>query len=103
MIPKDDYGMQVSKFFRRAEGRFHHWCPACQEMHQLPDSWTFNGNLESPTFTPSFKHTGHGEQGVERTCHYVLTDGILNFCGDCTHALAGQAVPLLELPVELRD
>ena len=27
-------------------------------MHKLPDSWKFDGNLESPTFTPSFKHEG---------------------------------------------
>jgi hypothetical protein len=89
-------------------------------MHQLPDSWTFDSNLESPTFTPSFKHSGlqmiyangkwTGEwkrdsagNTIPFICHYVLTAGILNFCGDCTHTSAGKAVPLPMLPDGLID
>lgn len=89
-------------------------------MHQLPDTWTFDGNLESPSFTPSFKHTGKqtvkvngrwtGEwvrdkdgNAIDNCCHYILTAGVLNFCGDCTHALVGQAVPLPPLPPWLTD
>jgi hypothetical protein len=34
----------------------------------------------------------------EQTCHLFLTDGRLQYLGDCTHALAGQTVPLPELP-----
>jgi len=86
---------QVSSVLRRVEGGFAHWCPGCEELHRLPDSWTFDGNLESPTFTPSFKH-----EWREHVCHYVLTSGVLNFCGDCTHALAGHAVPLPKLKDE---
>jgi hypothetical protein len=84
-------------------------------MHQLPDSWKFDGNLEAPTFTPSFKHDGikrifvdgkwTGEwvrdaegNSVPFTCHYILTSGQLNFCGDSTHSLAGKTVPLPHLP-----
>lgn len=109
---------RVSAVLRRGEGRYFHWCPACLEMHPLPDSWTFDGNLERPTFTPSFKHSGHQlERGPDGTwtgewvrdgsgapipsvCHYVLTAGVLHFQADCTHALAGQAVPLPEIPAE---
>lgn len=71
-------------------------------MHKLPDSWNFDGNLEEPTYTPSFKHSGWvgGKVGV---CHYILTSGVLNFCGDCTHAMAGQPVPLPALPEGLKD
>lgn len=35
---------------------------------------------------------------VPFVCHYILTNGILNFCGDSTHTLANKAVPLPELP-----
>jgi hypothetical protein len=111
---------QVSSTLRRIEGGFAHWCPACEEMHRLPDGWTFDGNLEAPTFTPSFKHDGlqrvfvdghwTGEwkrdasgNTIPFCCHYILTAGVLNFCGDCTHALAGQAVPLPKLPDGLTD
>ena len=77
-------------------------------MHPLPDSWTFNGNLDKPTFAPSFKHSGHhfekrSDNSVAFVCHYVLTDGILNFCTDSTHGLAGKSVPLPKLPEGLTD
>jgi hypothetical protein len=89
-------------------------------MHPLPDKWTFDGNLENPTFTPSFKQSGikteyvngkwTGEwirdaQGntVPFVCHYILTSGQLHFCDDSTHALAGKVVPLPDLPEGLTD
>lgn len=106
---------RVSSKLRRVEGRYVHWCPGCEEMHQLPDSWTFDGNLEQPTFSPSLKHSGlrkvmvDGEWAggwvrdvsgnpVPYVCHYILTAGQLHFCGDSTHALAGQTVPMPDLP-----
>ena len=110
---------QVSPYLRRAQDAYAHWCPGCLEMHRLPDSWSFNGNVNSPTFTPSFRHSGvkrvivdgkwagdwagdwiYDAQGepIPHICHYILTDGVLNFCGDCTHELSGKSVPLPELP-----
>lgn len=111
---------QVSSTLRKARGGHTHWCPGCEEMHILPDTWAFDGNLEEPTFSPSFRHTGirrvfldgnwtgewvRNTEGhvIERTCHYVLTKGILNYCDDCTHALVGRCVPLPKLPEGLRD
>jgi hypothetical protein len=94
-------------------------------MHCIPDTWKFDGNLNSPTFAPSVKITGkqsvvdaHGEwtgewtgewkpgpdgKALDYCCHYVLTNGVLNFCGDCTHTLKGQRVPLPRLPDFMRD
>ncbi len=89
-------------------------------MHVIPDSWTFDGNLESPTFSPSVKITGkqtvivdgewtgewvYGADGkpLDYCCHYILTAGQLNFCADCTHSLVNQVVPLPLLPIELCD
>jgi uncharacterized protein DUF6527 len=113
---------QVSPYLRRSSGGYTHWCPGCLEMHRLPDSgWTFNGDLNKPTFQPSFKHTGvktvkdkngqwTGEwvldangKAIPDICHYILTNGILNFCSDCTHEMAGKPVPLPELPEFYRD
>lgn len=91
------------------------WCLGCDEAHGLPSSWAFNGNLEKPTFTPSFKISGKklvwNEETKERewvmdaegkavdfVCHFILTDGILNYCGDCTHSLSGKSVPLSDFP-----
>ena len=106
---------QVSSVLRRYKGGYLHWCPACEEMHVLPDSWKFDGNLERPTFHPSFKHegcqiekvdgkwTGEWIRGADGkplpfVCHYVLTAGQLHFCADCTHSMAGKVVPLPKLP-----
>lgn len=89
-------------------------------MHILPDSWAFDGNVESPTFSPSFKHEGIQRVFVDGRwtgewkkdcnggtipfiCHYILTAGQLNFCGDSTHSLAGQTVALPPLPEGFTD
>lgn len=111
---------QVSATLRRVQGGYAHWCPACEEMHRLPDGWTFDGNLDQPTFSPSFLHSGLKREIVDgrwtgawvrdlagepikSVCHYILTAGVLNFCGDCTHAFAGRSVPLPALPTNLID
>jgi hypothetical protein len=84
-------------------------------LHRIPDTWTFDGNLEKPTFTPSVRITGiqtetrdgkwtgrwkKNEAGepLQLCCHYFLTAGQLQFCADSTHALAGKTVPLPDLP-----
>lgn len=84
---------------RFIDGRPFHWCPACERLHALPSDtgrWTFDGNCEKPTFSPSFRH--NWGKGGARVCHYVLTAGVLNYCGDCTHPMAGQSVPLPPIP-----
>lgn len=111
---------QVSPKLRRSTRGFIHWCPACEEPHMIFDSWKFDGNLASPTFEPSVKIDGkqavvvdglwtgewvrdaHGKP-LDYCCHYVLTAGVLAFCGDSTHRLANQSVPLPDLPEQLRD
>jgi hypothetical protein len=114
---------QVSRFLRSVEGGFAHWCPACEEMHGFRvegDGWSFDGNLECPTFNPSMKITGvqsikeKGEwtgewvldangKALPLCCHYFLHAGQLKFQSDCTHKLKGQTVPLPELPDFMRD
>jgi len=76
------------------------FCPGCKEPHSYftvklkPESpvWNFNGNLESPTFSPSliYRHL--------RLCHLFLTDGQLHFLADCHHELKSTTVPLAEWP-----
>lgn len=90
---------KVSNTLWKTQSGHWHWCPACFDMHPLPNSWEFDENLESPTFKPSFKHR-FGKK-MSKVCHYILTDGILNFCKDCTHELAGQSVRLPELPDQI--
>jgi len=93
---------QVTKKLRRATDAYFWYCPGCNEMHPLPDSWTFNGNLESPTFSPSFLHTWK-YAGQDRRCHYVVTDGKVAYCSDSDHILAGQTIDMPDLPSEYCD
>lgn len=66
-----------------------------------PPVWTFNGNMEKPTFRASLLITTEAFEDVipATTCHLFLTDGIIEFLSDCTHGLKGQKVPLPQLNV----
>lgn len=95
--------MQVSSKLRRSKTAYHWHCPACDEMHPLPDDWEFDGDLERPTFKPSFRHTWGVRESTLRTCHYVVTAGRVAYCDDSTHGLAGQTIDMPELPEAYRD
>jgi hypothetical protein len=114
-------GQIIAKMRNTTQG-FSWWCPACEQGHPLPSKygWTFDGNLEAPTFTPSFKHTGKqpinvdgvwtGEwvrdkdgKAVDWCCHYIITAGQVAYCSDCTHSLAGKTILMPDLPPHLRD
>lgn len=95
-----------------------HWCPGCKAPHGIyveqpsPSTgarWTFDGNLELPSFGPSILcFTTDGDWGPDgkwvegpnrRTlCHYFIIGGQIQFCGDSPHQLSGQTVPLPDYP-----
>ena len=115
-----------------ASGRtylFH--CPGCGYGHRidvrtdgLRPSWTFDGNLDAPTFSPSllirsvklpprdpatndFPKGPDGkyvldEQGriagtQDTVCHSFIRAGRIEYLGDCTHELAGQVVEMADV------
>ena len=95
-------------------GGFGHWCPGCNSGHEIDTEernssgaiWSFNGDLASPTFSPSVNMKintpdmgEHYQPRVASTvCHYTITAGKIQFHGDCTHALRGQLVDLPDIP-----
>lgn len=87
------------------------YCPGCKGPHVYGASWRFNGDMERPTFSPSllvftpeWTDTETGKKHPRETvCHLFLTDGVLRYCGDSPHELAGQSVPLPDLPEPWRD
>jgi hypothetical protein len=112
---------ELGRKLRRLEGGLvAFWCPGCGEAHQVgvePPArlvWGFNGSGDAPTFTPSvLVRTGHfvepngkhcdksGDPDWPCTCsqcHSFVTDGRIQFLGDCTHALAGKTVDLPDFP-----
>ncbi len=82
------------------------WCPGCKSIHVVttkPNGWSFDGNLEAPTISPSILVTYDGKDaGLEdappERCHSFLRGGVFEFLSDCTHALAGQKVTLPDWP-----
>jgi hypothetical protein len=83
------------------------WCPACKEGHDFAtrypnftNPWQFNGNIEQPIFSPSLLMNRHKTdyQGCGPRCHLVLTDGVINYQGDCEHEFAGKAVEMVDIP-----
>ena len=96
----------------------HHEIPTKTPLYNGA-CWGFNGNVDNPTFTPSLLvRSGHyvpghesdhcwctynkeqvekGEDPASFTCHIChsfITDGKIQFLGDCTHHLAGKTVEL---------
>jgi hypothetical protein len=93
--------MLSPKLRRSNPGLLWHWCPGCSERHPVHvggdhrgPKWQWDGSTEAPTFAPSLKH----DFGDGRICHYFITGGLIQFCSDSTHALAGQIVPLPDFP-----
>ncbi|MEI4485584.1 DUF6527 family protein [Frigidibacter sp. MR17.14] len=91
-----------SKLRKVEGGGLMFWCPGCDGGHMVMvgdgpgPRWGWNGSGDAPTFTPSIfvnapgpYHTDHAH-----SCHSFVTDGRIQYLGDCTHALAGQTVEL---------
>lgn len=79
-------------------------CPGCGWTHMLntdPETspcWGFNGSVERPTLTPSINAwREYGGNRETQRCHSFVTDGRIQFLGDCTHALKGQTIDLPEI------
>ena len=117
---------QISKFLRSVVGGgLTFWCQGCKKAHTVwvgdgpGPQWGWNGDVDKPAFTPSVlvtvtqcltdeQHAAwrRGEplaDPVPTRCHTFVgcngaQPGEIVFLSDCTHALAGQTLPLAPLP-----
>lgn len=80
------------------DGEFHGWmvfCPGCGCAHVYDSRWTFNGDVDKPTFKPSYlSRSTWGPNKEKRVCHSFVTDGKIKYLGDCTHQYKGQTIDL---------
>jgi len=98
------------------------WCPGCDDAHRViidsPNGWTWDGNEQAPTISPSilvrgvqwaqglrYYRVGHSKvpTGGQTVCHSFVRAGRWEFLSDCTHTAAGQTVPMVPLPDWLND
>lgn len=93
----------------KVDNEWYFRCPGCKREHSLPIAgkvvWSFNGNRDKPTFSPSIKITSVRSpfppfDATPLICHSFITDGMIQFCSDSTHELAGKTVPLPEYDAE---
>lgn len=94
---------KVSKVLAKSNGMYFFQCPGCGIVHSVNTgarsgpAWTFNVDLEKPTFSPSILCTyDYGEPRKQQVCHSFVRNGQIQFLTDCTHHLAGQTVPIPE-------
>jgi hypothetical protein len=121
-----------SKLRLTRQGVMQHYCLGCKQRHNIsfeqPNEsgacWIYNGNQDSPSFTPSihihykvFNGTPEQEEEYERQidagvvitmptrqytqCHYFITDGNISYCGDSDHQYAGMTTPLADFPPDI--
>jgi hypothetical protein len=93
--------MTTRRLVRIQDKILKHWCPGCECFHSLHvnppgevgNLWDWNQDMERPTIRPSFAHKDMAT-GKSTVCHYMITDGSIQYLIDCKHHLAGQTVPL---------
>ena len=113
----------ANKVIDEGDGRYRFYCPGCghdhvyytqqNSNHPTDPVWTFNGNLENPTFSPSLLNRWGKEAdpdwqepedpgpdgGWSGRCHLFVTNGEIDYCEDCTHHFNGnKKVPMREYP-----
>jgi hypothetical protein len=88
--------MKLIEEIRNNDGSHNGWafyCPGCNWPHILDNRWSFNGDLEHPTFEPSL---GIAMNEPDRKCHLYLRNGQIEYQHDCHHAFAGKTIPMEE-------
>lgn len=112
----------MSKVKDCGRGMYSFYCPGCDHDHvyftiqEETDSpiWNFNGDVNNPSFTPSLLNrwgkdvNPDWEEPTEAPpdkpgswsgrCHLYVTNGVIDYCGDCSHLLNGhKGVPMREV------
>lgn len=98
--------MAILKEIKTADGGkgLMFFCPGCKYYHHFQVEkgplwsgqpiWTWNGDMEKPTFSPSL---GVNMRMPAHRCHSFVRDGKIQFLDDCYHELRGQTVDLPEV------
>lgn len=79
---------------------YYFMCPGCKITHPIhvkypghATSWSFNGDVNKPTFSPSLLVYPTHRNG---RCHSFIRDGQIQYQNDCDHELKGKTVDMPE-------
>ena len=98
--------LRITRFYGGGEiAHLDAFCPACDRVHSFSVDleghgkwreedpvWDFDGNWESPTFSPSMLANKDDANEYFPICHSFLKNGHWEYLEDSTHELAGQTV-----------
>lgn len=97
----------MGKVIRDNEGTYLIYCIGCGHHHGIwvdkPNDngarWTFDGNMENPTFSPSLLYQIEFTNNIKPKyiCHSFIRAGKIQYLNDCTHKYAGQTIDLPDL------
>lgn len=88
---------------RYAHHQFLYFCKGCGYMHAFAlkkegGHHDFNDDLENPTVTPSLVQNFT----PGKMCHSIITDGKIQYLGDCWHELKEQTIELPEITEDMK-
>ncbi len=100
--------MKVKRYDNPSRLEYLFTCPGCNRIHTfitewkpLADRkepiWSFNGDVDNPTFSPSLLYNKGRLNPESPICHSYVTNGKIEFLSDSTHHLAGKTVALPDL------
>lgn len=75
-------------------------CPGCESEHVISlDKWSWNGDVQKTTFTPSLLTKIVYGVNSEKVfiCHCFVENGQIRYLDDTTHKYKGQTLELPEL------
>jgi hypothetical protein len=100
------FGNKLVKHILEGAEAYSIWCPGCKHAHTYyvrdrHPCWEFDGNTASPSFKPSFREYYTKKDDTQETlCHFFVSNGEIQFCGDSPHEFANRTVPLPDIPEE---
>ena len=72
-------------------------CPGCDHQHYFNKDWSFDGNFEKPTFSPSLLNYFPNDDSYR--CHLFIKDGKIEYLNDCSHKLSGKTIDMEDINV----
>ena len=91
---------------RKGGGVYGFLCPGCGHLHTFATKspqkngakWSFNGDVNNPTFSPSMLvRAEYGEGYKPFVCHSFVRNGEIQLLGDCTHDNKNKTMELPDL------
>lgn len=91
--------MKIIESLKNQSGDHAGWLiysPGDKSHILFDERWTFNGDFQKPTFTPSMLVNANSPQLGKRS-HFFVTDGKIQYLSDCDHELAGQTIDMVDV------